>query len=443
MNLNIPKSSKEFYTQLSDAFFGQTAIDMRVCVVLTLALYFGTILIGNYTPYNLFWYTLGVPIAQWLFTDLRDVLVAMECTRLGFDILTVDPCLPTALLSPNYPRLWMAAAPLGLGGRDTEWLGITLSVLFFLCVLWMAGRLNFGGAVVYSLAVASPSVMLAIERNNVDVIIFILLCVALALLAYLPQRIGRAISYSIVFLTALLKLFPIFASAVLLRERKKIALGGLVGMAAVFTAYAVSIFGDLQKIDARVLRSQGLAYGRSIIPELFTTSDLFHRLFGFTLSPSQAMWLSVVGMASVLLIAYLAALVMDKSSTEGNTANFQLDAFRVGAAIYIGTFAIGNHIDYRLIFTLFTLPLLVAWTKHDSRWRIESLLGLLGLISTLYISRWSLTEDAIIVAPKYFIPDEIINWGLLGYFTYILLATLPEWAKQMIFPRITTRQNLT
>jgi hypothetical protein len=435
MNLNIPKSGKEFYTQLSNAFFGQTVIDMRLCIVLTLVLYFGTILIGNYTPYNLFWYSLGIPIVPMLFTDLRDVLVAMECTRRGFDILAVGPCMPTAAMSPNYPRLWMVLAPLGLGGRDTEWLGITLSVLFFLCVLWMAGKLNFGGAVVYSLAVASPSVMLAIERNNVDVIIFIMLCVALGLLAYLPQRAGRAISYSLVFLTALLKLFPIFASAVLLRERKKIALGGLIGMATVFTAYAVSIFGDLQKIDARVLRSDGLAFGRSILPGLLTNSELFRRVFGFALQPSQATWLSIIGMAGVMVLAYLIAVRTQKGFTEGESATFPVDAFRIGAAIYIGAFAIGNHIDYRLIFTLFTLPLLVAWTKHDSRWRIGSLLGLLGLISTLYLSRWSLTEDAILVAPKYFIPDEIINWVLLAYFTYILLVTLPDWAKQIIFPR--------
>lgn len=435
MNLNIPKSGKELYAQLSNAFFGQTIIDMRVCVVLTLALYFGTILIGNYTPYNLFWYSLGIPITPMLFSDLRDVLVAMECTRRGFDILAVGPCLPTAALSPNYPRLWMALSPLGLGGRDTEWLGITLSVIFFLCVLWMAGKLNFGGAVVYSLAVASPSVMLAVERNNVDVVLFIMLCVALGLLAYFPQRIGRAISYGIIFLTALLKLFPIFASAVLLRERKKIALGGLVGMAIAFAAYAVSIFGDLQRIDARVLRSTGLAFGRSILPELLTNSDLFHRLFGFTLQPAQATWLSIVGMAGVISFAYFVAARTQKGFTERESASFPLDAFRVGAAIYIGAFAIGNHIDYRLIFTLFTLPLLVAWTKHDSQWRASAILGLVGLISTLYLSRWSLTEDAIIVAPKYFVPDEIINWGLLGYFTYILLTTLPEWAKQIIFPR--------
>jgi len=435
MNLNIPKSGKELYAQLSNAFFGQTVLDMRVCIVLTLALYFGTILIGNYTPYNLFWYTLGVPITPRLFTDLRDVLVAMECTRLGFDILAVDPCLPTTAMSPNYPRLWMALAPLGLGGRDTEWLGITLSVLFFLCVLWIAGKLNFGGAIVYSSAVVSPSVMLAIERNNVDVVLFILLCVALGLLVYFPRRIGRAISYSIVFLTALLKLFPIFASVVLLRERKKMALGGLVAMAAAFTVYAVSIFSDLQKIDARVLRFQGLAYGRSIVPELLTTSDLFRRLLGFTLSLSQAAWLSIIGMASVMLIAYLAAMLTHKSFADGDAATFQLDSFRVGAAIYIGTFALGNNTDYRLIFTLFTLPLLIAWMKWGSRRRIGALLGLVGLICTLYLSRWSLTEDAILVASKYFIPDEIINWGLLSYFSYIILVTLPDWAKQMIFPR--------
>ena len=435
MNLNIPKSGKELYAQLSNAFFGQTVIDMRLCVVLTLALYFGTILIGNYTPYNLFWYSLGIPIAPTLFTDLRDVLVAMECTRRGFDILAADPCIPTAAMSPNYPRLWMALAPLGLGGRDTEWLGITLSVLFFLCVLWMAGKLNFGGAVVYSLAVASPSVMLAIERNNVDVVLFILVCAALGLLVYFPQRTGRAISYSIVFLTALLKLFPIFASAVLLRERKKIALGGLIAMAAAFTAYAVSIFGDLQRIDARVLRSQGLAFGRTIIPEILTNSDLFRRLFGFVLQPSQATGLSIIGMGGILMLAYLLAARTQREFAKGEPANFPLDAFRIGAAIYMGAFAMGNHIDYRLIFTLFTLPLLVRWTKYDSRWRTGSILGLVGLISTLYLSRWSLTEDAIIVAPKYFIPDEIINWGLLWYFTYVLLVTLPEWSKQIIFPR--------
>ena len=434
MNLNIPKSGKELQTQLSNAFFGQTSIDMRVCVVLTLVMYFGTILIGNYTPYNLFWYTLGVPITPTRFTDLRDVLVAMECTQRGFDFLVDAPCLPTAVMSPNYPRLWMTLAPLGFGGRDTEWLGEVLSILFFLCVLWIAGKLNFGGAVVYSLVVASPSVMLAIERNNVDVILFILLCIALGLLLYLPNSIGRAISYGIIFLTALLKLFPIFASTVLLRERKKIALGGVITMAIVFAVYAVSIFSDLQKIDARVLRFQGLAYGRIIVPELLTNSELFRRLFGFALSPSLATWLSILVMVGLMLLVYIVAARTHIGFAEGDAFTFQLDSFRVGAAIYIGTFALGNSTDYRLIFTLFVLPQLMAWTKLDSHWRLGSILGLVGLISTIYLCLWSLTEDAILVAPKYFIPDEIINWGLLAYFTYLLFVTLPTWAKQIVFP---------
>ena len=53
-------------------------------------------------------------------------------------------------------------------------------------------------------------------------------------------------------------------------------------------------------------------------------------------------------------------------------ATASLVGFHAGALIYLGTFAVANNFDYRLVFLLLTLPQLVEWVRTPAH-RLSSL----------------------------------------------------------------------
>jgi hypothetical protein len=102
----------------------------------------------------------------------------------------------------------------------------------------------------------------------------------------------------------------------------------------------------------------------------------------------------------------------------------KINAFRMGASIYIVTFLIGNNWDYRLIFLLFTIPQMLAWLKSKTQFSSISGLALVGIILTTWFSRYTF---------KFFYLDELLNWLLFLFYIYTLILTLPKWLKSYMY----------
>jgi hypothetical protein len=116
----------------------------------------------------------------------------------------------------------------------------------------------------------------------------------------------------------------------------------------------------------------------------------------------------------------------DNTLNKLNDLNFnQIDAFRIGSSIYIGTFFIGNNWDYRLIFLLFTIPQILLWIKTKSRISPISALALIGIILSTWLSR---------IGDLIYHLDEPINWLLFFFFSYTVILTLPNWLKENCVP---------
>jgi len=154
------------------------------------------------------------------FADMRVIAAGSECIRMGYDVLIENPCDPL-LRQMNYPRIWSIPAAWGLDQSHTVGLGILCGFLFFISVFFMVERLNYIQASIYALILCSPSVMLVVERGNIDSIMFILLAISL-LVSQSKNLTLRIIGYVLIFFASILKLYPIFALISCIKEKKSI-----------------------------------------------------------------------------------------------------------------------------------------------------------------------------------------------------------------------------
>ncbi len=131
-----------------------------------------------------------------------------------------------------------------------------------------------------------------------------------------------------------------------------------------------------------------------------------------------------MSIALFLLISYLLAK-QTENLFQNNKLNInQLEAFRIGSSIYIGTFLIGNNWDDRLIFLLFTIPQILTWLKTQVQFESISGLALMAIILTTWLSNNPYQLHYL---------EELLNWSLFLFFAYSTLLTLPNWLKSYIY----------
>lgn len=399
--------------------------------------YFYLIFISSFfTEYYNFWKLIGVPAQHLLFGDLRIVLSGFECTKLGYDVLLENPCNPFE--QPNhgaifYPRIWMALAPLGLEQSQTIFLGLVFTLLFYIVAIIMIGRLNYYEATVYALIFCSPPLMLLVERDNPDIILFLLLAISLTIVSKSSRLVYRVIAYATILFTAILKLYPIFGLIVVFREKRKVCILLLASLITPFLIYSFSHLEELKTIAREAPNTAWYSYGYKVI---------FDELINYFSSPyivaSKKAILNLVfgvavGLVSCILGCKLAVKVFQEfnawlihkfqlKNKLGQLDNERLNNFRLGSSLYVGTFLIGSIYDYKLVFLLFVIPQILADINSKNKLGLPSSIALIGIIATLYLSPFSR-----------FSLGEIISWFLLGDFLYSLSITLPDWIKFRIY----------
>ena len=122
---------------------------------------------------------LGVPGWDYPFLDIEGVLTAIDCHRSGIDVYVENPCDP--LNRPhNYGPAFLWLSALRINVTWMNGLGLTLGILFLVSLFFLP-KARPGWLV--TLAIVSPPVVFALERANVDLIIFLLAMLAAILAA--------------------------------------------------------------------------------------------------------------------------------------------------------------------------------------------------------------------------------------------------------------------
>lgn len=306
----------------------------------------------GWRPTTRAWRALGVQTMDMDFADLRSVTHRWDCARAG------DPGYHDGRCDPwsrpfNYPTVWLAPARWGWNAGATRPLA-ALELALLAAALWtLLPARTLKGSVAAAAAALSPPVMFAVERGNVDMLVFAALVLGLRAAHALPARLRDGARAALFALLALLKLFPIAAFAALARSSRGLRLAA--GCAAATTAAIAAANGPaLSALQANTVHEFADNYGR---------------LFLFARDPAVSPWTSAAGIASLALAAAVALLGAGWGWMRGREltaalgdlldGSFEADLAAAATAVFGLTFLIGLNYDYRLIFLLGLLPLLL------------------------------------------------------------------------------------
>jgi Glycosyltransferase family 87 len=356
------------------------------------------------------WPWLGVPSGPSTFFDARNVMAALECRRMGLDPLIENPCDPWGR-PVVYPRTWLLLRFLGLDQSDTTMVAVVAILVFVGAFLWVLGRLTLGGGAIAALAVCSPAVMLAVERANMDLVVFALLVAAIAAWAR-PGYVRTVASPAGVLLASLAKVYPVFGLAGFLASRERRAMMAAVGGGALFLVWAAVTRDDLIALAERAPQGEYYSYGARIL-----LSRAFRVIFPDGWGGGQATTQVIAALPVVLLGLASWIWVRKRIIVADHNLGPRTLAFHIGALVYLGTFFIGNNFDYRLVFVLLTLPQLFAWTASDDARNRLGAAALLSVVVLLWVGSLSRFVAAL---------DEIFSWATAFLLFSLIAASFPS-----------------
>jgi hypothetical protein len=385
------------------------AIVLCVLILGTLFLVYG---------YENTWRLWNIPTASPYFADLRTITGGAESHELGYDPLVNNSRDPWGR-TLNYPRVWQCLFWLGINQSHTIYFGITLIGLFFVGVYLFvphADQITVGSIVI---GVLSPAVLLCLERANTDLLMFFLLSLSIC-----TVRKHHVVSMLSVLVAFVLKLFPVFGLAVLLRVNRE----KLVKL-AVISGVVVGVY-ILLSVHDLVLIYQGTPQNTSLS---FGLDNLWMNVQNHSSQIGQVARKLTYLIASLLMALAFSALLRDGPSeiSSGRDEDY-LDSFRVGSAVYAGAFLLQDNWDYRLVFLLFAIPQLLSWARRPSSGL--SRISAITLIA-IYLALWHLVIDRSFRLVPFggrvsFMLDEVTTWLAFCGLLYLLFYSMPGWVKQ-------------
>lgn len=371
------------------------------------------------------------------FHDLGGVLASIECWQRGVDVYSSNPCDAENRSWPYSPLvLRLAFVPTDMGWL---WLqGCVLALLFLLSLRWLPPARRRGDLLWILAATFSSATVFALERANLDVLIFVLVAAAGALGLRRPFA-WRAAGYLLVLVAGLIKYYPFVLFLLALRERlsRCLQLWGLAALSLVLFAWAyhpeitraLALIGNMDqgwgpfsdRFGARQLAAgiwTLLERAAAVGPgELWSAAALRGP---HVQGPAWAT-LGLLGLAVALLLHLLPRLEL-KVRWRTLSAS-EADFLVLGAALMAGCFLAGYSNAYRAIFLLPMLPGLLALARPHAGMAAHRLLRWAPAL--LLYSLWAMaTQHVIQYAGKCFGWGDFGSWFLAADW---LLHELAWW----------------
>lgn len=343
------------------------------------------------------------------FLDARGIIAAAESAREGFDPILNNPHDPMARPA-NYPRLWYwPFLALNIHDNSTAVLGFFLAATFYGCIMLFVGRLRLRDGFIWGFFLCAPPTMLALERGNNDVVVFILLTIAL--IARRFSAIIAAGSYTLLGLCAALKLYPAAAFCLAVRERTRLAWTMLTLTGLTFVVYIYTIREQIKAISRVLPHPYKYAYGYRVFADWCNADDY-----------SAIPWF--LPFLALLVVFAFAGVTRLHSVRIFEIPRSMLDGLMVGSSLYLFTFVLNNNSNYRLIFLLFTFPALLHLAEGKAAHQ--------GLAKFMLISMsigWVISCQML---PVLFVIKEAANWIVFGGMMFLWLECVP-WSRRFGF----------
>ena len=358
--------------------------------------------LGREVGWDATWRALGVTPLQPPFFDMHVINDYAACARKGVDAYAPQACNVDNF---NIPPTWLWLGFLGVDGTDSSWLSVAvIAAATIVMVLLLRGRSWYHGVIALG-AMISPSVMMAVERGNLDLLILAL--VGSAALIYEERRVGRACgAIALLGLGVALKLFPMFCVSLAARFSKQ------TFVFACATAALSLIYLDLALDYVFLIRRNVpttfiLSYGHKAI---FLGVDHIRSEAGLSPIGLADTWVPASTAAGVLVCAVIVAVTSFRNRRAFCSVDISAagTAFLFGAGIYCGTYLLGTNFIYRLMFLLLCVPQLQDWQIRRSEGDKAGGIVELGLFGTVLGVLW-------------------LNGNANGHSIFLLLPQLLDW----------------
>lgn len=391
---------------------GKILRDGRIFIVVVLALYFGSIYLSSFfMPYDNFWSHLQVQAFP-EFDDLLPVTRSCDLMRTGVDPIQTPENKPGHVIF-NYPRIWLSLRFLGVSEQHTNAIAVVSIAAFFITALLLIGPVATSDRLLYTLIFCSPAVMLGAARGSTDLIVFVVVGGALLLLR---SNIAGGWAYAVLLFAALLKYFPIFSIALAMRESPRRFWTLMVLFVCVFVFYLWISRDDIRVINQLTPRPAYLSFGARVIFERWWLRG----------PDNTACAIALTGLALILGVLLAARLPQSVSEQSGIDTR-HLDAFRVGAVIYCGVFALLlNNGIYRMIFVILCLPQMLIWKRQGGRTGAFAMVALGCVLLSAWLPRY---------VRNFWQLDQLSDWLLFIFFVQTIVASAPKYLKKLVFIR--------
>ena len=297
---------------------------------------------GSFALYPRLFFALGVDHFNAWFLDTFALLASNDAITRGLDPYAVNPL--DYLGRPHiYSHWWLHLRDLGLTRADANWLGWTLVMGFLLTALWRLRPQSTRQFFWYAAVICASPMLLAVDRANNDLVIFILLAALVPCLLH-PGRLWRWIPPVLVAVAALLKYYPAVAALLLLAgpDRSERRLRLLVTLLLLVLA-ACSMADDLANFWVRSPQPEGLMS--------FGATAFFNEL-GWVGGPPK---LLCAGMGlGVVAFCWLRRAWGDWEPAPARQSDWL--HFVLGAVLLTGCFFTSVNFSYRWIFILWLAP---------------------------------------------------------------------------------------
>jgi hypothetical protein len=362
------------------------------------------------------------------FLDALALLTSNDAVAHGLNPYVPNPLDP--LGRPHvYTHWWLGLGQFGLGRQHIFWFGLVQVVAFFLAAVADLHPRSWRETAWYLAILCSSPVLLAINRANNDIVVFLLLFpVVPCLLDH--RRIMRLFPCFLLAVATGLKFYPAVAGLVLLAGSETREVRVRLTIAVLLLAIvAIDLVPDLQRMKGLVPRADGLMS--------FAAMNVFQMV-------GLKGWHVIAGIAGALVAIVMIFLRWTPLREWKVTPQHQGDWLRfiLGTVLLTGCFFSGTNYAYRWVFALWLAPLLWRLINEPDVPAASRRFARVTAIM-LVIALWADPVFAVVIHQWMGVAqlDRILHWANVFFvieqpFTWCFFICLLGWLTHFV------RQNL-
>jgi hypothetical protein len=290
----------------------------------------------------------------------------------------------------------------------------TMTTIFIVALLVLFSVRSWTGALLVFLALTSRPILFAIERGNVDLVIFSLLVFGFFLIEQQRDEFKQFSEATLIVILVVLKLFPIATVVVFIRNRR-----GLITSLAVATLSLAALLITSGRKVPLILRNtpQARYFSYGAYPVLAAIVDPISWTIGRLVDENHGI-ASVTAILVACISVAVGTIYRQRLYKFLSELNFDTPTGCIaisGLAIYLFSFVSGASYEYRLIFLLGPLAFLVDGTSRGERSR--------SLPASILLVLFLVTRSEILRLPNEFL-DAVVFIGSSAWLGTTLVANL-------------------